>query len=151
MNIKVKKIYHDSKLPFKATPESAGLDVFAYIKNGNADNPNAVTIPAYEYRKIGTGVAIEPPTRTFGAIFARSGLSTKQGLRPTNCVGVCDRDFTGEYIVSLYNDSPTAQTIHHGDRIAQVVILPYVVPDVVEVDELTKTVRGSSGFGSTGK
>lgn len=151
MEIKVKKVYEDSKLPIRATADSAGLDIFAYVKDGNADNPNAVTIPAYEYRKIGTGIAIEPPTNTFGAIFARSGLSTKRGLRPTNCVGVCDRDFTGEYIVALYNDSPTAQTIHHGDRIAQVVILPYIVPDVVEVDKLTETKRGTGGFGSTGK
>ena len=84
------------------------------------------------------------------AIFARSGLATKQGLRPSNCVGVCDEDYTGEYIVALHNDSNEVRSIHSGDRIAQLVFLPYLAVEFEEVDALDDTTRSSGGFGSTG-
>lgn len=100
--------------------------------------------------KIGTGVAIQPPKDTFGAVFARSGLATKEGLRPANCVGVCDYDYTGEYIVAIHNDSEEERMITPGERIGQVVFIPYVNVSFVEVDELEETERGSEGFGSTG-
>lgn len=106
---------------------------------------------------IKTGIAIEIPEGYFGAIFARSGLATKQGLRPANCVGVIDSDYRGEIIVALHNDTSSEfgfidlkKVIHKGDRIAQLVILPYLSIDFIEVNELSDTVRGDGGFGSTG-
>lgn len=100
--------------------------------------------------KIGTGIAVEIPNGYFGAVFARSGLATKEGLRPANAVGVCDSDYRGEYIVALHNDSDTPRTVTPGERIAQLVIMPYLQVDFEEVNELSDTVRGEGGFGSTG-
>jgi len=91
------------------------------------------------------------PEGYFGAVFARSGLATKEGLRPANCVGICDSDYRGEYIVPVYNDSMNVKTVYSGDRIAQLVILPFMGAEFEETDELPETDRGSSGFGSTGK
>ena len=101
--------------------------------------------------KIGTGIAIELPKGYFGAIFARSGLATKNGLRPANAVGVCDADYTGEYIVALHNDTDIPQTINPMERIAQLVVMPFLPVEFEEVDEISVTKRGSGGFGSTGK
>ena len=100
---------------------------------------------------VGTGLAIAIPEGYFGAVFARSGLAAKQALRPANCVGVCDSDYRGEYIVALHNDGETARTVCHGDRIAQLVVLPYMRVDFEEADALPETARGAGGFGSTGK
>ena len=113
------------------------------------DSP--VEISPGETVKIGTGIAITPLAGYFGAIFARSGLATKQGLRPANCVGVCDEDYTGEYIVAIHNDSEFGRIIYNGDRIAQLVFLPYIEDIGIEiVDDLESTERGAGGFGSTG-
>lgn len=139
--MKIKKIYNDSIIPTKGSEYSAGYDLYSY---------EDLTIEPNETIKAKTGVAIQPPKGTFGAVFARSGLATKQGLRPANCVGVCDEDYTGEYIVALHNDSDTTRTVNKGDRIAQVVFIPYVSEEIIEVEELTETDRGSQGFGSTG-
>jgi dUTP pyrophosphatase len=114
-------------------------------------NIESYTLHPGETFKIGTGIAITPPEGYFGAIFARSGLATKQGLRPANCVGVCDEDYTGEYIIAVHNDSKHAQVIHDGDRIAQLVFLPYLDVEFEEIEVLAETSRGSGGFGSTGK
>ena len=91
------------------------------------------------------------PDGYFAAIFARSGLAAKEGLRPSNCVGVADSDYRGEYFIALHNDTDTTKTIHKGDRIAQMVVLPYLSVTFEEVDELDETDRGAGGFGSTGK
>lgn len=144
MNAKIKKLRDDAIIPIRATIGAAGYDLFACF------DANSVDIAPHETVKIGTGVAIQPPKNTFGAIFARSGLATKQGLRPSNCVGVCDEDFTGEYIVALYNDSNETRTIHSGQRIAQLVFIPYASVEFEEVTELDETNRGVYGFGSTG-
>ena len=141
MEIKIKKLYEDSQIPTRGSEYAAGYDLYAY---------EGATIKPHETAKIGTGVAIQPPKDTFGAVFARSGLATKQGLRPANCVGVCDYDYTGEYIVALHNDSNEERTIEAGERIGQVVFIPYVNVRFVEVDELEETERGAGGFGSTG-
>ncbi|RGH18614.1 dUTP diphosphatase [Ruminococcus sp. AF12-5] len=140
----IKKINTDSIVPTKGSDDAAGLDLYAYIPRGAIDIPAGTTI------KIGTGIATEIPTGCFGAVFARSGLATKRGLRPSNCVGVVDSDYRGEVIVALHNDSDKCETIHHGDRIAQLVIMPYISVRLCEVDELSNTERGSGGFGSTG-
>ena len=141
MEIKIKKLYEDSIIPTRGSEYAAGYDLYAH---------EGATIKPHETAKIGTGVAIQPPKDTFGAVFARSGLATKQGLRPANCVGVCDYDYTGEYIVALHNDSNEERTIEAGERIGQVVFIPYINVSFVEVDELEATERGDGGFGSTG-
>ena len=91
------------------------------------------------------------PDGYFGAVFARSGLATKQGLRPANAVGVCDSSYRGEYIVALHNDTDIPQMINPMERIAQLVVMPYLPVELVEVDELSDTERGAGGFGSSGK
>lgn len=141
MEIKIKKLYKDSVIPTRGSEYAAGYDLYAH---------EGATIKPHETAKIGTGVAIQPPKDTFGAVFARSGLAAKQGLRPANCVGVCDYDYTGEYIVALHNDSNEERVIEKGERIGQVVFIPYVNVTFVEVDELDATERGAGGFGSTG-
>ena len=91
------------------------------------------------------------PDGTFGAVVARSGLASKQGLRPANCLGVIDSDYRGECFVALHNDSSEERTVRHGDRVAQLVLLPFLPMEFEEVDELPATVRGEGGFGSTGR
>lgn len=100
--------------------------------------------------KIGTGVAVEIPHGMFGGIYARSGLATKKGAAPANCVGVIDEDYRGEIVVSLRNYSNYGMVVQPGDRIAQLVVEPYVNVAPVEVSELSNTDRGAGGFGSTG-
>ena len=144
MEIKIKKLNNEAKIPTRKSDKAAGYDLYACV-----DKP--ITIPAHETIKIGTGIAMSLPDGYFGAIFARSGLATKQGLRPANCVGVCDCDYTGEYIVAMHNDSNIAQLVMPGERIAQLVLMQHSIMEFVEVDELDETKRGDSGFGSTGK
>lgn len=147
MIAKIKKIHDDARIPTRATDYSAGYDLYAYIQNDN----NKIVIEPGETAKIGTGIKIQPPNRYFCAIFARSGLATKNGIRPANCVGVCDEDYTGEYIVALHNDSSKSVIINNKDRVAQVVFLPYQDIKFVEVEDLDITKRGNGGFGSTGE
>ena len=141
MEIKIKKLYEDSIIPTRGSEDAAGYDLYAH---------ESAVIEPHTTKKIGTGVAIQPPKYSFGAVFARSGLAAKQGLRPANCVGVCDYDYTGEYIVALHNDSNEERMVKAGERIGQVVFMPYVNVSFVEVDELEETERGDGGFGSTG-
>lgn len=101
--------------------------------------------------KVDTGLAIAIPDGYFGGVFARSGLSTKKGLRPANCVGVIDSDYRGPVMVPLYNDAAAARVIEPGERIAQLIVMPYLAVDFEEVEELGETERGEKGFGSTGK
>ena len=144
MRAKIKLLRDGAQIPTLGSDKAAGLDMYACI-----DSP--VEISPGETVKIGTGIAITPPAGYFGAIFARSGLATKQGLRPANCVGVCDEDYTGEYIVAIHNDSEFGRIIYNGDRIAQLVFLPYIEDIGIEiVDDLESTERGAGGFGSTG-
>ena len=144
MNIKIKKLNENAIIPTRGSEYAAGVDLYACI-----DKP--IEIQPHETVKIGTGLAMELPTGYFGAIFARSGLATKQGLRPANCVGCCDSDYRGDYIVPLHNDTDITQTVIPNERIAQLVIMPYLPVDFTEVDELTETERGDGGFGHTGK
>ena len=142
--IKIKKLNEKAIIPTKGSEYAAGWDLYACTDETR-------TIPAHSTVKIGTGIAMEIPHGYFGAIFARSGLATKEGLRPANCVGVCDEDYTGEYIVALHNDTDLPRVIEPNERIAQLVLLPYLNVEFEEVDELSKTERGTGGFGSTGK
>lgn len=142
--IRIKKLNENAFIPTRGSQYSAGYDLYACINS-------PVTILPHTTEKIGTGLAIEIPEGYFGAIFARSGLATKEGLRPANCTGVADSDYRGEYIVALHNDTDETKLIMPNERIAQLVIMPYFPVEFEEVTELTDTERGDGGFGSTGK
>lgn len=142
--IKYTKLNELAKEPTRGSIAAAGYDLYAAIDSDLIIAPHTTV-------KVGTGLAFELPQNTFAAIFARSGLATKQGLRPANCVGVCDSDYRGEYIIAIHNDTDKEQTITAGDRIAQMILIPYIPMIFKKVDELTDTERGSGGFGSTGK
>lgn len=144
MIIKIKKLNENAKIPTSGSAYAAGYDLYACL-----DEP--ITIEPHTTKKVGTGIAVAVPQGYFGAIFARSGLASKQGLRPANCVGVADSDYRGEYIVALHNDGEVSQTVSDGDRIAQMVVMPYLPIEFEEVEELDQTERGAGGFGSTGK
>lgn len=144
MEIKVKKLNDKATLPTRGSEYAAGYDLYAAIENN-------ITVPAHSTEKIGTGLSFELPDETFAAIFARSGLATKQGLRPANCVGVCDSDYRGEYIVAIHNDTDEDKIIEPGERIAQMILMPYIPMIFIETDELSESGRGQDGFGSTGK
>lgn len=143
LTAKIKILRDGAKIPTRGSDKAAGYDLYSCTEDDIQIAPGGMI-------KVGTGVSITPPEGYFGAIFARSGMATKQGLRPANCTGVCDEDYTGEYIVALYNDSDEVQHIPSGTRIAQLVFLPYIDINFEEVIDLNETDRGSNGFGSTG-
>lgn len=144
MNIKVKKMNEKAKLPFRATEGSAGADLFACLDDNIILKPN-------ERRIIPTGLAIELNDINCGAfIFPRSSVASKAGVSLANCVGVVDSDYRGEIGIPLINHSDKDFTVHNGDRIAQLVVLPVIIPSFTEENELNETKRGSGGFGSTG-
>ena len=140
---KYTKLNDYAQEPTRGSSAAAGYDLYAAIEE-------AITIPPHSTIKIGTGLAFALPDSTFAAIFARSGLATKQGLRPANCVGVCDSDYRGEYIVALHNDTNHEQIINPKDRIAQMILMPYIPMLFKKVESLDETERGEGGFGSTG-
>lgn len=140
--IQIKRLRDTAVIPTRGSEKAAGYDLYA---TANYDIAPHSTI------KVGTGISIALPDNSFGAIFARSGLATKKGLRPANCVGVCDSDYRGEYIVPLHNDTDEMMSIEAGERIAQLIVMPFIPVEFEEVDELDETERGAGGFGSTGK
>ena len=144
--IPFKKLTSDAHLPSKGSAGAAGWDLYASL--GEDD---FLAIGGQGSYLVSTGVAVALPVGYVGLIFARSGLATKQGLRPSNCVGVIDSDYRGEIMVSLYNDTQQIQKIKNGERIAQLVVVPFLSFDIEEVDELDETERGTGGFGSTGR
>ena len=141
--IEIKKLDERAIIPTYGTEFSAGADIYALL-----DEP--VTINPGETVFIHTGIAIAIPEGLVGLNFARSGMAAKRGLAPANKVGVIDSDYRGEGMVALHNHGKEPQTVEHGDRVAQMVFVPYYTADFVEVDELDATVRGEGGFGSTG-
>lgn len=141
MKIKIKKLDPKAVIPTKGSNAAAGVDLHA---------PKALVIHPNSNGVVSTGLAVEIPNGYFGAIFARSGMATRKGLRPANCVGVIDSDYRGEIKVVLHNDSDIIRPVQEGDRVAQLVILPYEPIEFDEVDELNDTDRGIGGFGSTG-
>lgn len=143
MNINIKKLSDKATIPTRGSEQAAGYDLYAA-------NSEMITIAPHETVKIPTDLAIEIPDGYFGGVFARSGLATKQGLRPGNCVGVVDSDYRGNVSVALHNDTNLPRVIDVKERIAQLVILPYLNVEFNEVDELNETKRGENGFGSTG-
>ena len=143
MNMKIKKLTETAVIPTRGSNQAAGYDLYA-------DLENAIEVKPHETVNINTGISIAVPEGYFGAIFARSGLSTKKGLRPANCSGVIDSDYRGEIIVALHNDTDKVQIVESNERIAQLIIIPYLEFEIEEVSELEVTERGEGGFGSTG-
>ena len=141
-NIRFKRLNSMATIPSRGSEQAAGYDLYAAIEGPVTINPGCT-------EKIDTGLSFELPDNTFGAIFARSGLSTKKGLAPANMVGVCDSDYRGPYIVALHNYSNEPQTIEPGERIAQLILMPYIPMVFEEAEELSDTQRGAGGFGST--
>lgn len=141
--VSVKLLDPRAKLPVYSSLDAAGADLYALT-----DGP--VEIVPGQTVLIHTGIALAVPRGYAGLVYARSGLATKQGLAPANKVGVIDADYRGELMVSLYNQSTVNRIVEHGDRIAQLVITPYLTAQFAPVDELDDTQRGAGGFGSTG-
>ena len=144
MKVNIKKLHNGAIIPTRGSDEAAGYDLYAYISR------QSETIYPGETKEIGTGIALEIPKGYVGLVYARSGLATKRALRPANCVGVIDSDYRGEIGIALHNDGKEAQTIQIHDRVAQIVITPYLSVEFNEVNELNDTNRGNAGFGSTG-
>ncbi|MGM9632207.1 MAG: dUTP diphosphatase [Eubacteriales bacterium] len=141
-NVKIKKLNENAVIPTYGSPYSAGADLYSAMDD-TVIEPHTTTL-------VKTGIALELPVGFAGLIYARSGLASKRGLAPANKVGVVDCDYRGEVMVALHNHSNAPQTVAKGERIAQLVITPYIVADFEEADELSDTVRGEGGFGSTG-
>lgn len=145
MDLKIKRVRDDAVLPVRATDGSAGMDLHAWLEQ-------PLTVQPGERVRIPTGIAIGLPSpETVALVFARSGLAIKHGLTLSNCVGVIDSDYTGEIQVGMINQGDVAYTVQPGERIAQLVIMPVLLPRLVETDTLDETVRGAGGFGSTGR
>lgn len=144
MKINIKKLTETAILPERGSAYAAGYDLFADIQEVQEIKP-------HETKMISTGLSMEIPEGYFGGIFARSGLSSKEGLRPANCVGVVDADYRGPVCVALHNDGEVVRHVQPGQKIAQMVVVPFLAVEFDEVEELSDTVRGEGGFGSTGK
>ena len=141
--MKVKKLNEKAKQPTYGSEFSAGADLYALTDETITVNPGETVL-------VHTGLAMEIPVGYGGFIYARSGLATKKALAPANKVGVIDADYRGEVMVALHNHSEKAAVIENGERIAQLVIAPFYKVEFELADELSDTVRGSGGFGSTG-
>ena len=143
MKIRVKKLNENAIIPTYGTEYSAGADLY------NIDG--MVIIEPHKTALLHTGIATEIPEGYVGLIFARSGLASKRGLAPANKVGVIDADYRGEIMVALHNHSDISATVESGERIAQLAIVPFLKAEYEISDELSDTVRGEGGFGSTGR
>ena len=142
--LNIKKLNEKATIPTYGTEYSAGADLYACMEQDVLIKPNETVF-------IKTGIAMEIPVGYAGFIYARSGLSTKKGLAPANKVGVIDADYRGEIMVALHNHSNEEKTVGKNERIAQIVITPFLKVDFNEVENLSDTVRGTGGFGSTGQ
>ena len=143
-DLRIKKLRDNAQMPTYGSEWAAGADMYAAIEE-------AVTIEPGETKFIPTGLAFEIPEGYAGFIYARSGLACKKGLAPANKVGVVDADYRGEVMVALHNHGKEAQSVEPGERIAQMIIAPFITANFIFSDELDDTVRGAGGFGSTGR
>ena len=141
--VRFQKLDARAVCPHYGSTDAAGADLYAIL-----DAP--LTLGAGETILVHTGLAVEIPTGFVGLVCARSGLATKRGLAPANKVGVIDADYRGEIMVALHNHGHVEQVVEHGERIAQLILMPYLTATYEETDSLSDTVRGSGGFGSTG-
>ena len=143
VDIKIKKLHKDAIVPEVASKYSAGADLYALLEE-------EILIQPHTTQLVPTGIAVELPYATVGLIYARSGIASKRGLAPANKVGVIDSDYRGEILVALHNHSDKPQKVSPGERIAQLVVMPYYTPNFILSEELSDTARGEGGFGSTG-
>ncbi len=143
MKIRVKKLSEKAVLPAYGSEYAAGADLYACTES-------EITIAPHATVMIPTGIALELPVGYAGFVYARSGLASKRNLAPANKVGVIDCDYRGEVKVALHNHGETPQTVAAGERVAQLVVAPYITAEFTEAEELSDTVRGAGGFGSTG-
>lgn len=141
--VRIKKLDEMAIVPTYGSPFSAGADLYAL------SDEDIVLVPG-ETKFVHTGISMEIPQGYVGLVYARSGIACKRGIAPANKVGVIDSDYRGEIMVALHNHSNNEQKIESGERIAQIVIAPYVTAEFEECDELSDTSRGAGGFGSTG-
>ena len=147
MRIHCKKLHENAILPTRGTALAAGVDLYALLPDGQ----ESAAVPPQGKYLFPTGIAVEIPEGYVGLVFARSGIATKRQLAPANCVGVIDADYRGELRVFLQNNGTETQTVENGERIAQLVLLPYLPIEFDEVTDLPETARGEGGFGSTGR
>ena len=140
------KLSNGAEMPTRGSEQAAGWDLYADLEGADY-----ITLAPGEYRKISTGIAIALPEGTFGAVYPRSGMATKRGLVLANSTGIIDSDYRGPLIVALKNTSDELQIIKHGERIAQIVVQPYLSVNFNPVQSIGTTARGEGGFGSTDK
>lgn len=152
IDVKIKRLSNTATMPTYGSEKSACMDLYADfgVEAIRVPSMTSRAIHPHETLKIGCGFAFQPPDGYCGLIFARSGLATKSGLAPANKVGVADEDYRGEYIVALHNHTDETQFVHHGDRIAQLMFVPYEHANLIESTSLDDTSRGDGCFGSTG-
>lgn len=147
IEVDIVKLTETATLPTRGSDYAAGWDLYADLADVGLEQ---VSIAPGQVVKISTGVAVALPAYCFGGLYARSGLASKKGLRPANCTGIIDEDYRGGVLVAIRNDSNEVQVIQHGERIAQLIVQPYIPIVFNEVNELPETIRGAGGFGSTG-
>ena len=143
MKIRIKKLSENAKMPTYGSEYSAGADLYALLDS-------AIEIKPHETTLVHTGISTEIPEGYCGLIFARSSMGAKRGLAPANKVGVIDADYRGEIMVALHNHSEIPAIVEPGERVAQLAIVPFLKAEFEEAAELSDTVRGAGGFGSTG-
>lgn len=144
IEVKIKKLRANAQIPTYGSDFAAGADIYAAVDE-------AVSIAPGETKFIPTGLAFQIPEGYAGFMYARSGLASKRGLAPANKVGVIDADYRGEVMVALHNHGTEVQTVEAGERISQMIIAPFITAEYIFSDELSDTVRGEGGFGSTGR
>lgn len=144
MKLQIKKLDPNAKLPTYGTEYSAGVDLYVCLEQPVVIQPGRTEL-------LPTGISIAVPNGYAGFIFARSSLGVKRGLAPANKVGVIDADYRGPVMVALHNHGSIPQTVEPGDRVAQLVVVPVLAPEMELVDDLDDTARGAGGFGSTGR
>lgn len=144
MTVRIKRLNENAIIPTYGSEYSAGADLYALLDG-------AVEIKPHETTFIHTGISVEIPEGYCGLIFARSSMGAKRGLAPANKVGVIDADYRGEIMVALHNHSERIAIVEPGERIAQLAIVPFLKAEFEEADDLSQTVRGAGGFGSTGR
>ncbi len=142
VDLKIKKLNENAVIPSYGSACAAGADLYSC--------EGEISFAPGETKLVHTGIAMEIPDGYVGLIYARSGIATKRGLAPANKVGVIDSDYRGEIMVALHNHSDKQAAIEAGERIAQIVIAPYLTVNFIETDTLDNTERGAGGFGSTG-
>ena len=144
-SVRIKKLRPDAQLPTYGSQNAAGADLCALTEEAG------LSIAPGETAMVHTGLSIELPQGYAGLVYARSGLAAKRGLAPANKVGVIDPDYRGEIMIALHNHGNAPATVQNGERVAQLVITPYLMAEFTEADALSDTARGEGGFGSTGR